>query len=391
MAVNGIPTSFSECVLKTPLTVAVNLRYTDSNGDTVDKLYPNDYTSLIGSNVSTLKEQYQQVTQILETYGTEIADLDTRVTALESSASTFMLYVTGTCLYSNDGLPHPIDDAVNRLMGNTCSYNAVLGTPTQLSNAVAAQCNNLNTLPAFSQNSVMSGLSGWVTSPTTIADSENNQWLAYCDARTGISNALAAITPTCSQVVIDYQAVLGSSMVFNLFFSGYSFIPSGFTDNGSIVRITDSGSGVYQTSFDIVAKSTDTNPLVLATSGSTLSPTSSYYTVQVTSKVQNTTLGLSCEKTMYKTVTSTESLISPYDIGNFTLATSGTTAAITFESSLNYTPSAILIIPKNQFTGTLFADQNYGYWIEYIAGGGKINFAGSPTGGTLNFDYISYR
>lgn len=392
MAINGIPTSFSECVLKTPLSVAVNLRYTDPNGDLVTRLYPNDYIELIGSNVSTLKAQYQAINTTLVTYGNDIDTLQTDVAQLQSSASSFMLYVTGTCLYGNDGLPHPIDDAVNRLMGNTCSYNTVLGTTSALSSAIGAMPAGLSALPAFSQNSAMSGLAGWDSAPTTIAASFSDLWKAYYDARTGISSALAAVTPTCAQVIVDYAATVDSSLNFNLYFSGYTFIPSGYTDNSSIVKITDSSGNIYQTGFNIVTQSNTTSPLSLATSGSALSALSTYYTVQVTSKVQNTTLGTSCEKQVFKTVyrnaTSAETGCCP-DIGNYTAATSGTTS-IQFISGLSYTPRYVGITPKNSFTGGLLGDLNYSYSISYVAGGATISFLAAPSG-TLNIDYIAYR
>jgi len=390
MANNTIPTSFAQCVYKEPLTVAVNLRYNDANGDLVTKLYPNDYEELIGSNVSTLKAQYQQVNALLASYNTRITTLEADVAELQSSGSNYMLTVTGTCLYDNDGLPHNIDDAVNRLMGNTCSYNTILGTPTELASSISAMCSGLSTLPAFSQNSAMSGLAGWITTPDTVADSNIDLWKAYCDSRAGITKALAAVTPTCAQVIVDYAVTLNNPLVFNLYFSGYTFIPTSYVDNSSTIKITDSSGNIYQTAFDIVTQSTTTDPLILQTSGSALSVTSDYYTVAVTSKVTSSSLGTTCEKVVFKTVTvGSTTGVGGYDIGNYTYDTSGT-SSIQFISGLSYTPRFVAVTPKNSFTGGILGDLNFSHTISYVAGGAVITFLGAPNG-ILNMDYISYR
>lgn len=382
-----------------PITVARNLRFDDANGIPVTVLPPvaatqaldnpaTGYISLIGSRLSDLIDSYNQVVVLLGQYNTRITALETAVSNIQTSGVTFQLYVNGGCLLGNTTVTVPA--AVTSLIANTCAYNTVLGTTTALSNAILAQCSNLNSAQAYSQNSTMSGLSGWISSPTTTADTVNNLWKTVCDLRGGFATLWAAVSPSCSQVIVDYQAVLNTGMVFVLYFDGYTFIPSGYTDNTSNIRITDTSGNFYTTNFNIVTQSTTTAPVSLYTSGSTLSTTSAYYTVQVTSNVVNSTLGTSCSKVVIKTVQGTQDA-GLFDVGNYTgTMTSGATS-LTFVSGLSYTPSTITPIPKNAFTSKMLYHQNYQTYLGISGGSGTLYLAGATEGGTVNLDYISYR
>lgn len=380
-----------------PLSVAAALRYIDANGVEVSKLFPNDYLSLTGSATGTLKTQYQQVVQILSQYNTRITILETEVAAILTSGATNMPYVNGQCLY-NDNILHPVDDAFNRLALSYCNYVNVLGTPTALASSIVLQTASvLNALPAFSQNSAMSGLANWSSVPTTIAASFGDLWLAYLDARTGISTALAAVTPTCAQVIVNYQAVMNNFYAgMYMYFNGYSFIPTGYADNGSTIQITDGIGGVLLQSFNILTQSTASVPLVLNTSGSTLSPTVISYQVAVNSNIKNNALNIVCQKTMVSTVSnpysSSSTRVLGGDFGNFSLMTSGNTSATyILTNNLNYTPRFASVTPKNGATGQLFVNTG-GYNLIYLATGLQIVFASSISFvGLINIDFITYK
>lgn len=384
-----------------PLQVAKNLRFTNSNGIEIAQLYPvgypvdtphTGYISLIGSILSNQIDLYNTVVQTLNSYNADIINLQTAVLAIQTSGTTSIPQVNGFCL--NGNTVQPVNVITTLLVSNTCSYNSVLGTPTALSQAILAQCNNLASLPAFSQNSTMSGLSGWINNPATIAASENNQWVSYCDARSGISKALAAITPTCAQVIVNYQAVLVNGPAFNLYFNGYTFIPSGYTDNGSQIQITDSAGNILLQSFNIVTNSASQTPYTLSTSGSTLSPTSPYYVVQVTSNVINSSIGTSCSKVVTERVSGTGSSSTglSYDAGTFTmLLTSGSANfPITAALGLSYTPRYANAIPLDIYSSNLIIGHTPYYTV--IPGGFIISLGGqSLTGGTLNFDWVTFK
>jgi len=382
-------------VLNTPLTVALNLRYTDTNGIVVDTLYPNDYTELIGGAVSNLITLSQQTAVLLTNYNSRITALETSVAAIQSSGVTFMLYVNGGCLLGNTSVP--ITTAVTSLVASECAYITALGTPTALAQSVGILNNSaLNLLPAFSQNSDMAGLANWKSTITTTADLEYNLALAYLDSRAGITKALAAVTPTCAQVIVDYQVVTNTPLTFVFYFSGYTFIPTGYTDSGSTIEITDTSGNIYLTGFNIVDASTTNVPVTLFTSGSTLSPTSTFYTTKITSKVTSSALGLTCEKVVIDTpgnpsYPDTGNNTCCPDIVSYSAVLSSGTTAITMTTSLSYIPRFASYIAKDGFTsGQLFVGGTLPY-VSYTLGGAVLHFLPTSASGTFNIDFILYR
>lgn len=245
----------SQYVLNAPaLPVASTLRYNDANGDAVNQLYPREYISLIGSAVNTLNISYQQVSALLASYNTRINTLEQEVANIQASGTTFMLYVNPACLY-NDNIAHPIDEAFNLLSAGYCFYTQILGTTTALANGIAAiNTSTLNTLPAYSQNTAMSGLTGWLSVPTTVASYLNNLSLAYLDARAGITQALSQSNITCASVHINYQGVYNIANRTVTFYFYSSSIPTNFSGSGSssgTITINDTAGHTFTQTFNL--------------------------------------------------------------------------------------------------------------------------------------------
>ncbi len=382
-----------------PIQLPANLKFIDAKGNPVSQLYPvaatpqldTAQTGAISCNLAatnTLINQVREINLILSQYGTTLVSLQNQINAINTSGAVAIPQVNGFCLNSNTTVP--LNVATTLLISNTCQYNTILGTPTALANAILAQCTNLNTLPAFSQNSNMAGLTGWKTSLFTVADAVNNIEISYCDARAGIAKALNAITPTCAQVIVNFQATMPNFYTgINLFFQGYTFIPTGFIDNGSQIVITDGQGGILLQDFNIVTLSNTPGAYNLNTSGSTLSPTALLYTVTVTSNVTNSSIGITCEKVTIVTVpgSSTTSEGGCPDIGNYLASTSGTT--FTIITGLSYTPRFVGITAKN--SDTMTAIMSLGYYLTYSLGGASITFGNLLGPSTLDIDWIAYR
>jgi len=384
-------------VSNTPLVVARNLRFLVAGipvtemlpigmvGNVVNDNPETGYISRIGAILSDQIDLYNTVQNTLNQYEIDITSLDVRVTALEISGTT-VPSVNGYCYNGNSAIL--VTDMTELLTQDLCDYKTVLGTATDLSSGLSTSApGTTNQLDAFSQNSTLSGLNGWLpTLSPTVADTINNIWLAYFDARAGITKTLEAVTPNCSQVIIDFQSVYSSTAAgFNLFFSGYSFIPSGYLDGGSTVTITDDQSGILYTGFNIVNQAANVNPLFLSISGSTLSPTSAFYTVSITSNVANASIGTTCVKTVIHTSSLEGGAGSIYNIGNFTDGVSGTTATIV--SGLTYGPRFVQITAKDSQTATELAN---GYYLTYTNDGATLTLLSSVQT-TLNLDWVAYK
>ena len=386
-------------VSNTPLVVAKNLRFLSQAGILVTEMLPigmvgttvadsptTGYISRIGAVLSDQIDLYNTVEVTLAQYQGNITSLDDRVTALEISGTTIPS-VNGYCYNKNS--PILVTDMVELLTQDLCAYKPVLGTPSALTLAILAEGSAiLNALPAFSQTSTMSALTGWVTSPETIADTINNLWVSYLDSRAGISTVLAAVTPTCAQVIIDFLPVYSSSTGnFNLFFSGYSFIPTGYTDGGSTIKITDGLGGILYTSLNVVTQSTTTTPLALSISGSTLSPTAASYTATLVSNVANASLGTTCVKTTIKN-TSVEGG-PPFTTGEYALSVSGSTTTFVITSRLSFTPTIVTVVANNSYTATQLSNA---YYMTYGPGTATLTFVSAiVTPGTFDINWIAYK
>jgi hypothetical protein len=402
-----------------PLQVAANLRFTDANGILVTQMLPigmngtvvadsptTGYISHIGAALSTQIDLYNSVTNTLNNYANDIVSLQDAVSVLQISGATTPV-VNGYCFNSNQ--TQSIITVTELIAQSACSYNSVLGTTTALTLAILAEgASTLNALPAFSQNSAMAGLAGWLSTPTTIADSINNSWLSYLDMRTGVSRAIAAVTPTCSQVMVNWMVNLFDfTDGFYLYFDGFTFIPTGFTDAGSQIRIYDGSGNPLIQSFDIVSQSTTPGPLIISTSGSTLSPTGTY-TVYVDSNVQNTALNLTCQKTTVVANLSTTSGVGLSTIGTLTSVITGTgtssccpdkgtytatytsgTTSIPVITGLTYTPSFAVIQSGDSITATTFNGKLL--YNSYVSGGANLNVTSSSYSGAVAFDWIAWR
>jgi len=409
-----------------PLQLPANLKFIDALGNPVSQLYPWGATpqltspttgalSLNMAATNTLIDEMRQVNIILANYATTLVSLQTQINNINTSGATALPNVNGGCLTGPPNQSIGLATATTLLIANSCAYNNVLGTPTALANSILAQCNNLNTLPAFSQNSVMSGLTGWKTTPLTIADTINNEWIAYCDARAGITEALAAVTPDCSQVIVSFAASMPNFYSgLDLYFQGYTFIPDGFTDGGSSITVTDGMGGILIQSFNIVTTSNTPGALILNTSGSTLSPTSDTYLVNVSSNVVNSSLGLTCQKTTLSTGSRINGVINfsgPYPVGSLGPSSGNPTQtksccpdigtfsgivrygdwSVPLITGLSYTPRYVGVTPADPGCTISVLNPDLGWYLTYFAGGANINFRVQSSGGTPSIDWIAYQ
>lgn len=284
-------------VLNSPaFVVPLNLRYLDANEILVTELYPREYITIIGQNVNTIINNFTDLSALVTTQQAEIIELQLLTSGITAPYET--PEISPSCLVNNCSgcTSQPIDQVLTLMVSAWCTFVNVIGSNSQLLTAVSTQCPNLNSEVAFSGGQ-MNGLQGWISNPTTVADSLINMWLTICDARAGIQTLFDAVTPTCAQVIVNFAAnVVSYTEGINLYFSGYSFIPTGFVDNGSIVRVVDTAGNIYQTSIDVPDQSLLQAPFNIPITGTTLLPNSNY-TVYLVSNLTNPATDLTCEKT----------------------------------------------------------------------------------------------
>lgn len=288
-------------VLNTEIVVPVNLRYDDANGDPVTKLFPLEYLTLVGQTTNTIITNYNTLSAVVANQSVLIEDLQQITSGITSPYVT--PEVDGQCFNGNTF--EAIDTLLEKQITASCIYFNLLGTVDGLNQGIGSECVNLNSDTSFATGGSMSGISGWINSPVTLADSFTNLWLTMCDARAGIKTLFQAVRSNCSQITINFAVQIPNfSTGINIYFAGYTFIPDGYIDNGSTIKITDSMGNIYYSPIDIVALSLTTSPYNVLFSDTILIPTSNYI-VEISSNLENAALNLTCQKSTFQTVINT--------------------------------------------------------------------------------------
>lgn len=301
--VKAIPvtgTPYSEPSLALPTC----LQYVNTQGVTVTSLLHNQYTLTLATKICALNSSVNTLT-------TQVGGLNTRVTALENKTAAALPTVVQTCL-TGDSTAVALDAAVAELTTSLCSLKAVLGTDAAITTAVGKQCTSLASLPAIGQTGTMSTIPGWKTTVSTMSDGFTNLWLTVCDMRNAINDLKNCCNSVdCTAVMIDFLATLNVgrdqlTINFNNLTSYKAALGlDGFSDcypGGAVVTITDTAGHVYTTNVLVVTNATNPSGVTITfpVDGTNQLNSTLNYTVKMEACV--TKNGVSCSKTITKTL-----------------------------------------------------------------------------------------
>lgn len=194
------------------------LQYSDGMGGTVTQLPLNQYVVRLATMICDLNTRVTDNT-------TDIDDLDVRVTALENA--TDIPVQIDSCL---SGTLEDIDDAVENLETQFCSYIAALGPVSKITQIAPLQCVTGSDI-ALSTGSPMALQPGWEPTVSNLAQSLKNLWATVCDIR----GAVKLIQETCCKIncdsiVIDFGFQWIDATSIRLLFNGRTTIPDAFYD-----------------------------------------------------------------------------------------------------------------------------------------------------------------
>ena len=310
-------------VLNKKQSVAANLRFNDNNGILVTEMYPvnpiegqpdtpeTGYIMHIGARLSASIDTINAINTIIGSYATRLDTLESEVSQILASGATTIPLVNGGCL--NGNTVDEVQNVVSLLVENSCDYNDVLGSISQLNTAILSQCANLNTLPAYSQNTDMAGLTGWFTTPTNIAQFLSNIAIAACDVRSGVTQALSQSNVTCASIVMTVSGYYNPSTRELTVFTGGSHLPSNFTETGSSELVVKDSYGNETSVAMNITSVLAAGFVTIDLSSSGLSQTSNY-SAFFTWDVDSTTPALGCNGTRVITVTNTVVTCTPVSI-----------------------------------------------------------------------------
>lgn len=253
------------------LTIAQCFRTTDAYGDVQTTMQHTAYTSAIGLKVCTINTTVNTHASTLTSYGNRLTVLEAAIANPATNTGTVSLTCSGT------NSPLTFANAILNLENQICTLRNATGTATALTQAAANQCLNLSTSAALSKAGTMAAIPGWKTSVSTTADSLTNLWLTVCDLRDAFKNIRGLIKNDCSSIVVDFAvAQINGGAAVNVFFSGYSSIPSNWsncTATQSKMTITDTAGGRHIVNVDVVSQANNAAPLVIQLEGTPLNLT----------------------------------------------------------------------------------------------------------------------
>lgn len=247
-----------QCVVN----VAGCLQPTDPiTGDIIIQMQLLDYITLIGNTICTLVGQMNTVNLTLTNFETRISFIEnnccSEVGPLPLRAPTSNTLIPTVCVIPfppAEGTP--IDEVVIALEKAFCDLRTATGLPSDIFNAIVAQCANLDSSPSLANRTVaMSGLPGWVTQGnyTNQADSIGNMWRSICDIRAAVLNIQNTCCPSgCEGLIVNMTATLSGSTL-TVFFSGTN--PGGFADcfpSGNKLIITDGYGAQYTVNIPVL-------------------------------------------------------------------------------------------------------------------------------------------
>lgn len=226
-----------------------------------------DWAILIGNQICIIIDAVTTLNQ-------NILNLESRIAVLEecvlpctpSQASDFD--VVSSCIQPGELIP--ISTLLLALETEFCNLRDVLGTVALINNAISAQC-LFSTSDQLSSNGTLGNVQGWVDNPSTLAESNVNQWLAICDIYTAVQSIQENCCPVaCELFTVGYTYTvnqtpqgIASSIVLNFISSN---VPPGFSDCGgsSLVTLTDSAGSQITQNINITSLSTSSSGVLIS-------------------------------------------------------------------------------------------------------------------------------
>lgn len=177
----------------------------------------------------------------------DIAQLQVDVLALQNATSPTLS--VSSCLL---GAIEDIDVVLENLEGEFCAYKTVFGSTAQLTSSYSPTvvCVTGSTKQLVNPKQTMSAITGWVNTPTTLAQNLQNLWLTVCDMREAVNLILTTCCQvSCENVMIKITYKWIDKDTLRLFFTG-STLPMGFYDCGgeTVLTLTDGLDNTYNTS-----------------------------------------------------------------------------------------------------------------------------------------------
>lgn len=185
----------------------------------------------------------QNLNQVLQSLVNEVCIHKDKITVLEATVTDLQDQIDGlppvdpytepNVTICQSGTPKRLSVAVPIVAQDVCDYKDLIGQVDDVQKALAKQCDGLNSL--------LSSTVGWNNTPTNLAQTVNNMWMALCNILTRVKAIEATCcAPGCDRIKLGFLATIGDGVVDLAFTGGAgTVIPTGFVDCGTILTLID--------------------------------------------------------------------------------------------------------------------------------------------------------
>lgn len=294
-----------------------------------------DYSRLIGGIVVDHDNKISQLTSSLNTLYGYVTTLQTQMATIIANGLTVpkiqLSVIMGDTAYYN------VEVVVAAIGSQLDILRTATGTSTALGQAVDYQdkvyediSQTLASQTSLSSSpTVMSGLTGWVATPATAADSIKNMWITINDMRKAYQTRFSpSIYANCTAagIVINFNTYIDiPNNRITLYFIGNCTIPDGFYDkdaNGASLRISDglSTPNVYTTYVNVSQANNSVSGITIDLTGTNINL---YTNLTLLLTYSLTDGSLVCSGTISNTVTTTTTpcvglTLTPLSTSSFT-------------------------------------------------------------------------
>lgn len=240
------------------LTLPTCLQYTDSGtGLLVTTAELDDYAVLTANKVCDILSTIAIIQTTLTDHESRLIILENCV--LPCSTATGEPDVISSCILAGSGLI-PASTLLLALETAYCNLEDAVGAPALIATTINAQC-VLGSDSLLGSVGTYGGLTDWVSSPATLAESVNNLWLVVCDMHAAITSIQLNCCPgACDSASFVFTGeIIETSKIptaIELSFVSSS-VPTGFNDCGGITQIAISDkatpSTIYYQNFNFTS------------------------------------------------------------------------------------------------------------------------------------------
>lgn len=304
----GNPITSSTCPDECIVNIASCFYFENETGDTVTTMSLTDYVTTLGNRICSILTDIEEIQEDIASIGTNVSSIDTRVTTLETtSVSESDLNYTNSSTLDPSLNTKPVTQGLQVVENAFVNHMNAVGLTAKIYQSMFRGV-ELENEDALSRTGTYQGLSGWISTMTSLSDSYNNMWVVIKDLRDALSTLMSNNSlNACGLIRYNFRTELDKSDPSNpkvIFYLDGSQGLSSYRDtdaSGSSFTIRDSDGNSTTAKLNII--STAANP---AGYSYNLAPTpvdeTKDLTIELSASLYNPSVDTTCEHLLHSVI-----------------------------------------------------------------------------------------